>query len=61
VLSNFSIIPKSAPAYDVIGGYLLPLAIPLLLFKADLRQIIPETKGLLIAFLFGTLGTILGC
>ncbi len=60
VLSNLSIIPKSAGAYDVIGGYLLPLAIPLLLFKADLRRIIPETKGLLIAFLFGTLGTIIG-
>lgn len=60
VLSNLSIIPKSAPAYDLIGGFLLPLAIPLLLFKADLRRIIPETKGMLIAFMFGTLGTVIG-
>ncbi len=60
VLSNLSIIPKAAPAYDLIGGFLLPLAIPLLLFKADLRRIIPETKGMLIAFMFGTLGTVIG-
>jgi len=60
VLSNLSIIPKSAPAYDLIGSFLLPLAIPLLLFKADLRRIIPETKGMLIAFMFGTLGTVIG-
>ncbi len=60
VLSNLYVIPKSAPAYDVVWTYLLPLAIPLLLFKADLRRIIPETGGMLLAFMFGTLGTIIG-
>jgi uncharacterized membrane protein len=60
LLSNVGIIPKSAPAYDVVWSYLVPLAIPLLLFKADLRQLIPETKGMLIAFMLGTVGTIIG-
>jgi len=60
LLSNTYVIPKSSPAYDVVWSYLLPMAIPLLLLKADLRRIIPETGGMLIAFLFGTLGTIIG-
>ena len=60
ILSNVNLIPKSAPAYSIVWSYLVPLAIPLLLFKADLRRIIPETKGMLVAFLLGTLGTIIG-
>ncbi len=59
-LSNTYVIPKTAPAYDLVWSYLLPLAIPLLLLKADLRRIIPETGGMLIAFLFGVLGTLIG-
>ncbi len=58
--SNVMIIPRSAPAYDLVNSYLLPLAIPMLLLKANLRKIIRETKGMLIAFMFGTLGTVIG-
>ncbi len=60
LLANFSVIPKSAPAYDLVWSYLVPIAIPLLLFKANFRQIIPETGGMLIAFLIGSLGTVAG-
>ncbi len=60
VLSNLSIIPADAPSYDVVWSYLVPLAIPLLLFKANLRKILKEAGPTLIAFLFGTAGTILG-
>jgi len=59
-LSNLNIIPRSAPAYDVIWSYLVPLAIPLLLFKADISRVIPETKGMFIAFILGTMGTLMG-
>jgi uncharacterized membrane protein len=34
--------------------FLLPLAIPLLLFGANLRQVIRSTGTLLIAFLLGS-------
>lgn len=37
-LSNLRVIPTSAVAYDVVWDYFVPLAIPLLLFKADLRR-----------------------
>lgn len=60
VLSNLSIIPTSAPAYDIVWAYLVPLAIPLLLFKADLKRIIKEAGPTLIAFTFGAIGTVAG-
>ncbi len=60
ILSNLSIIPTNAPSYDIVWSYLVPLAIPLLLFKADLRRIIKEAGPTLIAFAFGAIGTIIG-
>ncbi|MDX1388682.1 MAG: DUF819 family protein, partial [Acidobacteriota bacterium] len=39
-LSNLGVIPAQAPAYDVVWAYLVPLAIPLLLFRADLGRIV---------------------
>ncbi len=59
-LSNLNVIPKSAPAYGLIWSYIVPLAIPLLLFKANLSRVILETKGMFVAFMLGTLGTVLG-
>lgn len=60
VLSNLNIIPRKAPAYNVIWSYFLPLSVPLLLFKTDLRRLISETKGMFAAFVLGTLGTVVG-
>jgi len=59
-LSNLGVLPHSAPAYDAVWSYLVPLAIPLLLLKADLRRVITETRSMLAAFLFGAAGTVLG-
>ena len=60
VLSNLSIIPSASPSYDIVWSYLVPLAIPLLLFRADLRRIIKESGPTLIAYFFGAIGTVLG-
>ncbi len=59
-LSNFHIIPFSAPAYDFVSGSLVPLAIPLLLFKADLRRIFRESGLVMITFLIASAATIVG-
>jgi uncharacterized membrane protein len=59
-LSNLRVIPISAPAYDVVWDYFVPLAIPLLLFKADLRRVVRESGPTLIAFVVGAVGTVLG-
>ena len=60
VLSNLRVIPNDAPAYDVVWAYLVPLAIPLLLLRADLRRILREAGPTLIAFGLGAAGTVLG-
>jgi uncharacterized membrane protein len=60
VLTNLSIIPTDAPSYDIVWFYFVPLAIPLLLFNANLRKILKEAGPTLIAFFFGAIGTIIG-
>lgn len=60
LLSNLRILPFASPFHDLVWTYAIPLAIPLLLFKADLRRIIPEAGRLLLAFAIATFGTIAG-
>jgi uncharacterized membrane protein len=60
LLSNFRITPFSSPAYDFVGGYMVSLAIPLLLFKADLRKIIKESGKVMITFLVASAATVIG-
>jgi len=60
LLSNFKIIPFHAPAYDFVGGSLVPLAIPLLLFKADLRRIFRESGMVMVTFLIASVATVVG-
>ncbi len=60
LLGNFGVIPHTAPAYSVVWSYLVPAAVPLLLLKANLRRIIPETGPLLGAYFLGVAGTLIG-
>lgn len=59
-LANFHVIPASAPTYDVIWTYLVPLAIALFLVRADLVSIVVEGGRTLIGFLFGGVGVVVG-
>lgn len=59
-LSNLGLIPAASPIYSGVTAYLVPLAVPLLLFSADIRRTIVETGKLLIAFIVGTIGTLVG-
>ena len=60
VLANLRIIPTKAPAYDVVWDYLVPIAIPLLLFEADLKRIVRESGPTLIAFIIGSAAVVAG-
>jgi uncharacterized membrane protein len=60
LLSNLRIIPTSAPAYDAVWQYLVPIAIPLLLFQADLKRIFREAGATLIAFIIGSAAVVAG-
>lgn len=60
ILSNVGIIPLDAPAYDFVWDYIIPLAIPMLLFNADIRRIGKESGRLLIIYLISGFGTVAG-
>lgn len=60
VLSNVRLLPFNAPVYDNIFSNILPVAIPLLLFRADLRQIIRDAGPTGIAFVIGAVGVVAG-
>ncbi|MEQ8516221.1 MAG: DUF819 family protein, partial [Chromatocurvus sp.] len=49
-----------APLWDGIMAYLVPLAIPLLLFKADLRRVLAEAGPVTLLFLLGALFSVFG-
>ena len=59
-LSNLNVLPHESPAYGFVVSILVPIAIPMLLFKANLRRIFRETKSMLGLFLIATVCTILG-
>ncbi|CAL1404884.1 unnamed protein product [Linum trigynum] len=58
--SNLGLISCESPAYSIVLNFLLPLAVPLLLFRADLRRVIQSTGKLLLAFLIGSVATTIG-
>ncbi len=60
LLSNTGVIPLHAPAYDFVGRYVLPLGIPLLLLKADLRAVFRASGWVLPAFFIASFGVSLG-
>jgi len=60
VAANLGLIPHSAPAYDFIFTFLVPMLIPLFLFQADLRRLWREASRTTLAFLVATIGTVAG-
>lgn len=60
LLSNFGLISSNAPQYGVVNKFLLPLAVPLLLFTADMRRVFMETGKLLMVFVVGSVATVVG-
>lgn len=58
--ANLGLIPHSAPAYSFVFSYLVPVLVPLFLFKADLRRIVFESTRTTVAFLLATVGTVAG-
>lgn len=59
-LANINIIPIEAITYDIVWDYVVPLAIPLLLFNANIKKIWRESGRIVIMFLLSSIGTLLG-
>jgi uncharacterized membrane protein len=66
LLAMFHVVPSASndkievPVYDFIFKYLIPIAIPLLLFNANLVKIVKESGRLIIIYLLGALGIVIG-
>lgn len=60
ILSNTGIIPTASPVYDAIWAFIIPLAIPLLLFHVNFKKIWQESGRMLLIFLISSIGTIAG-
>ncbi|MGO1989802.1 DUF819 family protein, partial [Mammaliicoccus vitulinus] len=60
ILSNLNIIPIESPVYDQVWNYVIPLAIPLLLFRSNIFKIWKESRRLLLIFLISSIGTVVG-
>lgn len=58
--ANLGLIPHTARVYDTIGGLLVPMAIPLLLMRADFRTIFSESGTMLGVFLVAAGATFAG-
>ena len=58
--SNTGLLPSESASYDVVWNYIVPLVIPLLLMKTDVRKIFKETGRFSGAFHISALGTVIG-
>jgi uncharacterized membrane protein len=59
VLSALKIIPRDSELYSFVARYFVPLAIPLLLLSANLRQVFRGSGQLLAAFSLAVVSTLL--
>ncbi|HXV73544.1 MAG TPA: DUF819 family protein, partial [Sphingomonadales bacterium] len=60
LLGNLGVLPAAAPVHNFVWEMLVPLAIPMLLFNADLGRIVRESGRTLAAFVIAAVGTLLG-
>ncbi|MBW7998170.1 MAG: DUF819 domain-containing protein [Candidatus Glassbacteria bacterium] len=60
VAANLGLIPLVSPVYDTVWDFIVPLCIPLLLLKADLRKIWRETGRMMGLYHISALGTVAG-
>lgn len=60
VFVNFNVLPIKSDVYGTVFSYIMPLAIPLLLFKSDLRKIYRESGRTFGAFHIACAGSLVG-
>lgn len=59
-VANVGLLPFTSPLYGMINKFLVPLAVPMLLFDSDLRRVWRDTGSLLVAFGVGAVATVIG-
>src|SRR5699024_7876430 len=60
ILSNTGVIPVESPVYDAIWEFIIPLAIPLLLFHVNFKMICLECCRFVFFIFIRSIGTVTG-
>jgi uncharacterized membrane protein len=60
VLGNLNLLPRESNIYDGLQSLLVPMAIPLLLFRVDFKEIARQSGRLLLIFVLAAVVTVLG-
>lgn len=60
VLGNLGVIPAWSGVHDGVFSYAVSIAVPLLLFQADIRKVVKVGPKILLCFLVGSLATVIG-
>ena len=47
--------------YDLVFSYFIPISIPMLLFSSNIVKIVKESGKLLVAYILGAIGIVIGC
>nr|WP_320119376.1 DUF819 family protein [uncultured Marinifilum sp.] len=47
--------------YELVFSYFIPISIPMLLFSSNIVKIVKESGKLLVAYILGAIGIIIGC
>ncbi|MBK9383464.1 MAG: DUF819 family protein [Planctomycetes bacterium] len=58
--AELRIVSPRSPVFEAIGAYAVPICIPLLLLRANLRAILRSTGSLFFVFHLAALGTLIG-
>ena len=67
ILAMLGVLPVASnpninvEVYDMVFTYFIPISIPMLLFSSNLQKIIKESGKLLLAYIIGAIGIVLGC
>ncbi len=66
ILATLNVLPSATNSeikvgvYHFVFDYIIPISIPLLLFNVNLKRIVKESGRLLLVFLLGSFGVVLG-
>lgn len=60
LLSNLRVLPMDAPTYDVIDNFCVPMAVPLLLFRANVGRILRESGSAFFCVNIAAAGSFVG-
>jgi uncharacterized membrane protein len=57
---NLRVLPTQSVVYDAVWDYFIPLAVAMLLFRANIKTIVRDTGKMFLCFNIGAAGTVLG-